>query len=168
MGRNETSSQTNNDGGTPTLITGQDVTIDMAEGDMVLISASVNGDNDTANGGMRADILEIDTGGSQTQQASSSMIHATENDPASLSLGPIVRDSNDTGVGKVRYFLQFLEIAGGTATKDQSQFSVLHFASIGNRQAKKGSSGSQGSSLRPMGSGQNVLDQRGPFAPPVP
>jgi len=148
---------------------GQDQKVFMRVGDRVLIAGSMGCQHATSTGGGSCDILITRPDGSTENILGSGMRQTVGGGGFnSMVVGPVMKGA-DQGEGVYRFQLRATNQSGaGDLDIVNNCFLVLPLIDQAGAQAKNASSGSQGSSLAPMGAGQSVLDDRGPFAPAVP
>jgi len=109
--------------GTLITCTGQDFTVHLREGDLVIVLGTVGITNDIANGDAQCSILE----GTSNFLGSGKLSASAANQETGITVGPI----HFTTAGTHRFQLQFRRDTAGDATKLRSFFSVLHYRSVG-------------------------------------
>jgi len=159
-----TGSQTSNSD-TFVDVTGADFSIVLEPEDGFLVAGQINAHSDTADDEIGLEI-RVDRPNATVETYLSFQTNANTGATHRVSQCVTMFRLATQGAGLYRMRLAFNRQNGsGTVTKTRSHFVVLPFRNLAVYQAKNSGSGNQGSSLAPMGSGQDVLDERGPFAP---
>jgi len=142
--------------------TGAVLNVNLEVGDIVLQNSTAGMTNDNAGGRneITAQVIEPDATTTNLGIALNAQALAGEEESASSNAVFVA-----TQAGRHTFHLMFIRLTAGTTTLNRHSYSAMVFKPVGNPKGQSGAFGNQGSSLSPMGSGQNVLDDPGPFRP---